>query len=75
MGIFHSGAKLPESDKLASLWHAIEQGDKTFANVNESIAALSQILKDFANDKKLQKALTSYVEEHGNDKIVAIVSN
>jgi hypothetical protein len=43
------------------LWHAIEQGDKTFSTINESIASLSATLKDFANDKKLQKALTAYV--------------
>jgi hypothetical protein len=74
IAIFHAGAKLPESDKLANLWHALEQSEH-YSTLNEAVAALSNSLKDFANDRKLQKALTAYVEEHGSSKITPIVSN
>jgi hypothetical protein len=74
IALFHSGAKLPESDKLANLWHALEQTDN-FSTINEAITSLSESLKNFANDRKLQKALTAFVEQNGNNKIVPIVSN
>lgn len=74
IALFHAGAKLPEGDKLANLWHALEQSDH-FATLNDAINSLSNSLKDFANDKKLQKSLTTYVEEHGNSKIAPIVTN
>jgi hypothetical protein len=74
IALFHAGAKLPESDKLANIWHALEQSEH-FSTLNDAIASLSNSLKDFANDRKLQRALTAYVEEHGNSKIVPIVSN
>lgn len=60
IALFHAGAKLPESDKLANLWHALEQREN-FSTLNQAITALSGSLKDFANDKKLQKSLNAYV--------------
>lgn len=74
IAIFHAGAKLPEGDKLANLWHALEQSEH-YSTLNEAVNALANSLKDFANDRKLQKALSAYVEEHGNSKITPIVSN
>jgi hypothetical protein len=61
VALFHAGAKLPESEKLASLWRALEQSDKSFPTLNESIASLFNSLRDFANDKKLQKGITTFV--------------
>lgn len=65
LALYHSGAKLPENDRLAALWRVLEQSDQTYPSLNHSIAALSAALKDFANDRKLQKALAAHVELHG----------
>jgi hypothetical protein len=59
--LLHSGVKINDGDKVAALWRALEQSERSYNTVNEGIATLSNALKDFANDRKLQKILTTYV--------------
>jgi len=59
--LLHSGVKINDGDKVAALWRALEQSERSYNTVNEGIVTLSNALKDFANDRKLQKTLTTYV--------------
>jgi hypothetical protein len=59
--LLHSGVKINDGDKVAALWRALEQSERSYNTVNEGIVSLSNALKDFANDRKLQKTLTTYV--------------
>jgi hypothetical protein len=59
--LLHSGVKINDGDKVAALWRALEQSERSYNTVNEGIVTLSNALKDFANDRKLQKTLTTYI--------------
>jgi hypothetical protein len=68
--IYQSRIKIPEQDKLSSLWKAVES-TKEGNSLSESITTLASTFKDFANDRKLQKSLATHAETHGQTKIVA----
>lgn len=65
--IYHSGKKVADSENLTNLWRVVQQSDKSYKTLNETVAAISTHLKDFANDKKIQKNLATYVDEHGEE--------